>query len=49
MMVAGSSVTYTHCSVRFKVTSGLNRRIHMDVGLVADVVWMRRRREKFKI
>jgi hypothetical protein len=30
MMAAGSFVTWTHCSVRYKVTSGVNRRIRAD-------------------
>jgi hypothetical protein len=29
-MAAGSSMTWTHCSVRYKVTSGVNRHIRVD-------------------
>jgi hypothetical protein len=28
-MAAGSSMTWTHCSVRYKVTSGVNRRVQV--------------------
>ena len=38
MMAARSFVTYMHCSIRLKVTSGLNCHICVDVGLVADTV-----------
>jgi hypothetical protein len=29
-MAVGSSLTWTHCNVRYKVISGVNRRIHAD-------------------
>jgi hypothetical protein len=32
-MAAGSSVTWMHCSVCYKVTSGVNRRVRVDTPL----------------
>jgi hypothetical protein len=29
-MAVGSFMTWTHCSVRYKVTSGVNRRVRVD-------------------
>jgi hypothetical protein len=45
-MAAGSFVTYTHCSVRYKITSGVNRRVHADASCVcADPSAFARTRE----
>jgi hypothetical protein len=32
-MAARSSVTWTHCSVRYKVILGINRRVHVEAGV----------------
>jgi hypothetical protein len=32
-MAVGSSVTSTHCNVRFKVTLGINQRVRADAGI----------------